>query len=64
MDRQELFQQLNALRGKPLRITAASLSGVAEGQIEYVSFDSFLLSTSKGRELVRFDDLVSIETPS
>lgn len=61
-DTEKIFLDLLKLRGKKLEVASASKNKPLKGVLTNVMFDSFILSSEKGPEIVRFSDVLTLES--
>jgi hypothetical protein len=59
---QNFFEQFTKLTGKQVRLSIRSKGKEIEGKILNAMFDSFLLQTKQGNEVVTYDDMLFFES--
>lgn len=64
LSEQKFFDTFLPLTGKEINLTLLSDGNQLKGKVGNVMFDSFILQTKTGTEIVRYDDLLYFEANS
>jgi hypothetical protein len=61
LSEQKFFEKFIKLSGKRIRLVLKSQGIELDGTVINAMFDSFLIQTKKGNQVVRYDDLLFFE---
>ncbi len=63
-DEKRIFNDLLSLVGKTVEVGVASSRARLRGEVRNAMFDSFILETETGKQIIRFEDILFLDEMS
>ena len=62
VDEQRFFEQFMSLIGQEVEVGLRSIESIVKGRVTSAMFDSFLIATSQGTRVIRFEDVSFLDS--